>query len=140
VSVRVSVTSRPISVDSAIKDVSSSDVGGIAVFVGTVRGTSAGARRITALELEAARDLARADLERIAKTAVREHEVSNICVRHRVGRLKVGDAIVVVAVGAPHRKDAFAACRFIIDELKKTTPIWKKECGRGFEHWVEPER
>lgn len=139
-SVIVGVTSRQVSVDRAIRAVRSPAVGGIAVFIGTVRGTSTDSRRLTSLELEAAQDLATADLERIANAAARKHKVSSICVRHRIGRLRVGDVIVVIAVGAPHRKDAFAACRFIIDELKKTTPIWKKERGPGFERWVEPER
>lgn len=90
--------------------------------------------------LEAAEDLAREDIERIARAAKRRFNVAQIAVSHRVGSLGLGDVIVIIAVGATHRKDAFAACRFVIDELKKSTPIWKKELGPGWERWVKGEQ
>jgi molybdopterin synthase catalytic subunit len=90
--------------------------------------------------LESAEDLALKDLERIAEKARRRYNICNIVVRHRVGEMRVGDAIVAIAVSAPHRADAFAACKLIIDELKKSTPIWKKEIGGGKQRWVESKR
>lgn len=139
-SVTVRIAKQPVSMDRCIRMLSSAKVGGISIFVGTVRGTTDSSKRVTMMELEAAKDLAQADLERIAGIVSRRFDVTNIVVWHRIGRLKVGDIIVVIAVGAPHRKDAFSACKFIIDELKKTTPIWKKEFGPGLERWVEAER
>jgi molybdopterin synthase catalytic subunit len=91
------------------------------------------------MELEAADDLATNDMARICKEASRENVVSRIAVVHRVGRLAVGDVIIVIAVSAPHRKDAFSACRHVIDELKKTTPIWKKELDCKSSRWVDGE-
>jgi molybdopterin synthase catalytic subunit len=88
------------------------------------------------MTLEAAKDLAEADLARICDKACKMFDVNDIAVAHRIGSLRVGDVIVAICVGAPHRKDAFRACEFIIDELKKTTPIWKKEVGLGKERWA----
>lgn len=138
-SVTVNITRKKLSLDRVVRAVRSPDVGGIAVFIGTVRGRS-GSRRVTSLLLEAAEDLAKSDIERIAKAAKKRFNVARIVVSHRVGSLRIGDVIVIIAVGAPHRKDAFAACRFIIDELKKSTPIWKKEFGPGWERWVKGEQ
>jgi len=135
----VRITRRPVSVDAVIKATRSESAGGTVVFVGTVRNRSDG-MRIKRLEIEAAEELARRDLARIAGAASKRFEVCKISVCHRIGNLMVGDVIIALAVSSPHRKDAFAACGFMIDELKKTTPIWKKECGRGKEIWVEPER
>lgn len=135
----VDVTSHRISVDKVIKSVMDESAGGTVVFIGSVRNRSRGMQRVTRIELESAKDLARADLLRISKKARANFGISRIAIRHRVGRLAVGDVILVVAVSAPHRRAAFAACRYIIDELKKSTPIWKKEFGPRGSIWVQPE-
>lgn len=108
------------------------------VFIGTVRDKSDG-RRVSKMELEAADDMARDDLARICKEASKKDDVSKMAVVHRVGMLDVGDVIIVIAVSAPHRKEAFSACRHVIDELKKTTPIWKKELDGKSSRWVDGE-
>jgi len=136
VTVSARISRRPVSVDAVIKSVRSKSAGGIVTFVGTVRDNSRG-KRVTGMELEAAAELALKDLRRIASKAEKEFGTSKIAVAHRVGRLRVGDVIVVIAVSAPHRKDAFAACRFVIDELKRSTPIWKKEFDGRKKRWVE---
>lgn len=130
------VTSRSISVERVLRAVSDRSAGGTVLFIGTVRNSSEGGR-VTALELESARDLAEIDLRKIASRAGKRFAVSRVAVVHRIGRLKVGEVIVVVAVSAPHRQAAFLACKYIIDELKKTTPIWKKEFGTRSSRWVE---
>jgi len=135
----VRITKRPVSVDAVIKATQSESAGGTCVFIGTVRSRSNG-MRIERLEIEAAEELARGDLTRISGAASKRFDVCKIAVCHRIGNLRVGDVIITIAVSSPHRKDAFAACGFMINELKKTTPIWKKECGRGKEIWVEPEK
>jgi len=135
----IQITSRPIKPEEVIAEVRTPAAGGIVSFVGTVRNRSEGFR-VTEMELEAAVDLAQKDLGRIATGAGQRYKVSRISVVHRIGKLKVGDIIVVIAVSAPHREDAFGACKFIIDELKKTTPIWKKEFSGQKGRWVEELR
>jgi molybdopterin synthase catalytic subunit len=137
--IRTTITSKPISVDAALKSVSSKSAGGTVMFIGTVRDRSEG-MRVIGMELESARDLAKSDMERISNLALRKFDVLKVAVSHRIGELNVGDIIVAIAVSAPHRKDAFAACKYIIDELKKTTPIWKKELGPRKQRWVESKR
>lgn len=110
------------------------------MFIGTVRSSSKGVARVTRIELEAASALARRDLLRIAHEARSMFGISKLTIHHRIGRIKVGGVILVIAVSAPHRKAAFSACRFVIDELKKSTPIWKKEFGSHGSLWVTPER
>ena len=88
------------------------------------------------MEIESSEELAKADLERISAAALERYGVEGVSVAHRIGALKVGEIIVVIAVSAAHRAEAFEACKFIIDELKKTTPIWKKEFGSEESRWV----
>ena len=137
-SLKVAIVNRPISVDGVVRTVKSLKAGALVTFVGTVRSSSDG-MRVRAIEIEAAKDLASADLKRIGRRAMDRFDVTSLAIRHRIGKLPLGDAIVVVAVSAPHRKDAFLACEFVIDELKKTTPIWKKELGKHNERWVKQE-
>ncbi|OGS57280.1 MAG: hypothetical protein A3K60_06115 [Euryarchaeota archaeon RBG_19FT_COMBO_56_21] len=129
------VTSKPVSITRVIKSVSSPRSGGTVLFLGTVRASSRG-MKVTKMRLESAKDLAKADLRRICKAVDQKYAVNHIAVEHRVGSLSVGEIIVAIAVGAAHREDAFKACKYIIDELKKTTPIWKKEIGPARERWV----
>lgn len=135
----IKVTNKPISIDRTLKMVAGPHAGGTVLFMGTVRDRSDG-KAVSKMHIEAAKDLARADLARIANIAAEKYEVSGLSVVHRTGQLKVGEVIVAIAVSAPHRKEAFSACRFVIDELKKTTPIWKKELGRDAERWVAGRR
>lgn len=134
--VQVRITSKNVSVERVLEWVSSGSAGGTVSFIGTVRNNTGG-MKVTRMELEAATDLAEADLKRIVKESTKRFDLIRVAVHHRIGKLKVGDVIVVVAVSAPHREDAFEACKFIIDELKKTTPIWKKEFNGSRQRWVE---
>ncbi len=133
--VQVRITTEHVSVERVLNWVSSGSAGGTVSFIGTVRNKSGG-MKVTRMELEAATDLAEADLKRIVRESAKRYDLVRVAVHHRIGSLKVGDVIVVIAVSAPHRADAFEACRFIIDELKKTTPIWKKEIGPAGERWA----
>jgi molybdopterin synthase catalytic subunit len=133
--IKVSITSRPIPQSWALDAVANPRSGGSVFFFGTVRSESRG-MKVNRMTLEAAKDLAESDLRAICRRASKRFKVNDIAVMHRVGNLKVGDTIVVIGVGAPHRKDAFGACKFVIDELKKSTPIWKKEFGPKSERWV----
>jgi molybdopterin synthase catalytic subunit len=134
----VDVRDEPLSVDELLRVVGDPTAGGIALFVGTVRDHTPDAPReeVTALDYSAhptALDELRAVAERIAA----EHPVTALAAVHRTGPLVVGDLAVVVAVSAPHRAEAFAACRALIDALKARVPIWKREEFRDGSHtWV----
>ncbi|MEM2838508.1 MAG: molybdenum cofactor biosynthesis protein MoaE [Thermoplasmata archaeon] len=137
--VSVKVSSEEVDVAGVIRRVMSPDCGGISVFVGTVRDNYEG-KRVKGVNIEAYDAMAVEDLERIAKEVKDEFGVREISIHHRTGRLNVGDVIVAIAVSAPHRKEAFGACREIIERLKKTTPIWKQEFLDDGQRWAEDDR
>ena len=111
--------------------------GGTALFVGTTRNENEG-RVVERLEYEAYEAMAVEEMRRIGDEIARRWDVVAVSMVHRVGVVPVGEASVAVAVSAAHREEAFAACRYGIDTLKSTVPIWKKEYYRGGEHWVGP--
>jgi molybdopterin synthase catalytic subunit len=101
-----------------------------------VRDHNAG-RRVLWLEYEAYEEMALPLMEEIARGARARWSITSISIVHRLGRLEIGEASVAIAVASPHRREAFEACRYAIDTLKKTVPIWKKEFFEGGEAWVE---
>ena len=107
----------------------------IAIFTGTVRRESRG-RAVLYLEYEAYAEMAEDVMAQIAARLRERHEVSAISIHHRVGRVEIGEPSVVIAVSAPHRGDALAACKDAIDTLKETVPLWKKEVYEGGEEWI----
>ena len=113
----------------------SPESGGIDVFIGTVRNTTKG-KKVIKLEFEAYEPMAIAEMEKIAKQAFEKWPVQKVLIHHRTGVLEVGDVPVVIAVSAAHRAAAFDTCRYIIDTLKQTVPIWKKEIFEDGEIWV----
>jgi len=112
------------------------DAGGVVTFVGAVRDHSRG-HAIRHLEYEAYPGMAEREMEKICDEAARRWPDARVAIAHRVGHLAIGDLAVVVAAAAPHRAEAFEACRFAIDTLKETVPIWKKEFTTSGEYWVE---
>ncbi len=110
--------------------------GGICTFTGVVRDSSRG-RSVTHLEYEAYAEMAEAEIRRITDEIGERWPEARIAVAHRTGRLEIGEASVVVAVSCPHRAEAFEACRYGIDRLKESVPIWKKEFGADGESWIE---
>ncbi len=115
--------------------VSDPEAGGIVVFVGTVRRKTAG-REVVRLEFESYQPMAVRQMQIIANQAVEKFSALKISMHHRLGNLEIGGVAVVIAVSTPHRAAAFDACRFCIDELKKSVPIWKKEVFADGEIWV----
>ena len=109
--------------------------GALCVFVGVVRDHNGG-RRVLRLEYEAYEDMALTLLEGIAAEVRSRWRVTDVRIVHRLGRLEVGEASVAVAVASPHRREAFEACRYAIDTLKATLPIWKKEFYADGEVWL----
>ena len=127
------------SIDSAalLTAVGDPAAGGTALFVGTTRNENEG-RVVERLEYEAYEAMAVEEMRRIGDEIARRWDVVAVSMVHRVGVVPVGEASVAVAVSAAHREEAFAACRYGIDTLKATVPIWKKEYYEGGEHWVGP--
>ena len=111
------------------------DAGAVNIFVGTVRANTQ-AKKVMRLEYEAYEPMAVSEIQKIVDAAKLQWPVKKIAVSHRVGILTVGEIAVVVAVSTPHRKESFEACQLIIDSLKQTVPIWKKEIFEGGEEWV----
>jgi molybdopterin synthase catalytic subunit len=109
--------------------------GGINVFIGTVRDETKG-KKVIRLEFEAYESMAISEMNKIAEDVLKKWPVQKILIHHRTGILQTGDVPVIIAVGAAHRDAAFNACRYTIDTLKETVPIWKKEIFEDGEVWV----
>ena len=136
VNLTVLLTSEPLSLDAAFRAVLDPGCGGTALFVGTTRSPNQG-RQVDELQYEAYEEVARPELERVGAQAADRHGLGAVYLAHRTGIVGAGEPSVIVAASAPHRAEAFAGCRELIDELKATVPIWKKErwAGGGGE-WV----
>jgi molybdopterin synthase catalytic subunit len=131
----IRITSEPIDINACIEAVLSPDCGGVDVFIGTVRNFTGG-KRVVRLEFEAYVPMAISELNKIADDVLLRWPVQQVCIHHRTGVLQIGDVPVVIAVAAAHRAAAFDACRYAIDTLKQTVPIWKKEVFEDGEVWV----
>jgi molybdopterin synthase catalytic subunit/molybdopterin converting factor small subunit len=129
------VTEEPLSLEAVAAEVADERAGAVATFTGTVRRQSRG-REVTHLEYEAYAEMAEDVMARLAGDLEARYDLCSIAIHHRVGRLEVGEASVVIAISAPHRQDALAACKDAIDRLKETVPLWKKEVYEGGEEWV----
>jgi len=129
------VTDQPLSLDTAVAEVADERAGAIATFTGTVRRQSRG-REVTQLEYEAYAEMAEDVMAQLAHDLQERYELCAVAIHHRVGTLGIGEASVVIAVSAPHRQDALAACKDAIDTLKQTVPLWKKEIYEGGEEWI----
>lgn len=133
------LTRDPIDTAALLARTRSSD-GGVCLFVGVVRDENEG-RPTTGIEYEAYGSMAEAEIGRLLAALGRRFPQSRVEIVHRIGRLAIGEASVAVVATAPHRAEAFAACREAIDLLKTTVPIWKKEFYRdGTSDWVDPTR
>ncbi|HEY2583432.1 MAG TPA: molybdenum cofactor biosynthesis protein MoaE [Mucilaginibacter sp.] len=131
----IKISPAPLNIQSAINWIMSPESGGIDVFIGTVRNSTEG-KRVVRLEFEAYEPMAVAELEKIISQAMDKWPVQKVLVHHRIGALTIGEVPVIIAVSAAHRAAAFDACRYIIDTLKQTVPIWKKEIFEDGEVWV----
>ncbi|MBI1268743.1 MAG: molybdenum cofactor biosynthesis protein MoaE [Cryomorphaceae bacterium] len=131
----IQIVSSEIDVEACRKSAAADAAGAVVVFVGAVRDNTKG-REVVRLEYEAYVPMAIKVLGQICERAESMFGLLKITVHHRIGILNVGDTAVAIAVSAPHRKAAFDGCQFIIDELKKDVPIWKKECFTDGEAWL----
>lgn len=132
------LTRDPISLDALLAEVRAPTRGGTCLFLGTVRNATAGADAgVTAIDYSAYDAMADAELGRIVDEGRERWPDARFAVRHRLGTIPAGEASIVIAAAAPHRAEAFAACRFVIEEVKKRLPVWKKELrDDGAAAWV----
>ena len=127
---------EPIDAQALIRAVQTDVDGAVALFLGTVRDHNEG-RKVSGLEYSAYEEMALQELERVRDQALERFEITRAALVHRLGALEIGETSVAVAIAAPHRAAAFDACRFVIDTLKRTVPIWKKETYNDGEAWIE---
>lgn len=131
----VKITSDKLNIQACYDFVQHASCGGIALFVGTVRNATKN-KEVTLLDFESYTNMAIKEMQKIAERALADFEILKIAIHHAEGKLKIGEIPVIIAVSAPHRKAAFAACQFAIDTLKEKVPIWKKEHFVDGEVWV----
>ncbi len=132
----IQLTREPLERDALVAAVSHPSVGGIVVFEGVVRDNARG-KQVRYLEYDVYEQMAEQQIRMIIAQAQQQWGIERVAVAHRFGRLEIGEASVIVVVATPHRGEAFDACRYIIDTLKATVPIWKKEVATNGEEWVE---
>jgi len=129
------LSDAPLSLDRAVEEVRDDGAGAIATFSGTTRVHSRG-RDVLHLDYEAYEGMAEATMAEIADGLFARYELTAVAIHHRIGRVGIGETSVVIAVSAPHRAAALAACKDAIDELKERVPLWKKESYAGGEEWI----
>jgi molybdopterin synthase catalytic subunit len=132
---QIQISAELLDIQSCIDWVMLPESGGIDVFIGTVRNTTKG-KAVLRLEFEAYEKMAIAEMEKIAAEAISKWPIQRLLIHHRIGTLAVGEVPVIIAVSTEHRAAAFEACRYVIDTLKQTVPIWKKEIFEDGEVWV----
>jgi molybdopterin synthase catalytic subunit len=133
---RFRVTLEPLDSGRTTAAVGASGHGALATFIGLVRDHNAG-RRVLVLDYECYEPLALKAFLRIGAEAEEQWPTTRLAIDHRVGRLQIGEASVIIAAGSPHRADAFAACRYAIERIKQIVPIWKREHFEGGDVWIE---
>ncbi|MBO9617698.1 MAG: molybdenum cofactor biosynthesis protein MoaE [Niabella sp.] len=133
--IEVKISDTTLNVTACIHATADNACGGLVTFTGIVRNKTKD-KAVIRLEYECYEPMAIKEMEKIAETAIQLFAVKNVCIHHRTGTLQVGDIAVIIAINAPHREAAFDACRYVIDTLKQTVPIWKKEVFEDGEEWV----
>jgi MoaE-MoaD fusion protein len=129
------LTHGPVNLTAVVVEVVDEQAGAIATFLGTVRAQSRG-RDVIALEYEAYEEMAEEVMAEIADELTTRYALCKVAISHRLGRVEVGETSVAIAVSAPHREDALAACADAIEALKSRVPLWKKELYVGGEEWI----
>ncbi len=134
----IQVTTQELVPERIVEGLKKGTYGAVVTFLGVVRDFSDG-RKLLYLEYEAFPEMAEKKLAEIAQEVKERWSLEDIALYHRTGKLKVGEVSLVVAVAAPHRREAFEACQYAVDRLKEKAPIWKKEVWEGGSAWVEDD-
>jgi molybdopterin synthase catalytic subunit/molybdopterin converting factor small subunit len=129
------LTAEPLSLDAVVREVQRDEAGAVASFLGTVRNRSRD-RDVLYLEYEAYEGMAEEMMADLARELAARHDLLDVAIHHRVGRVEIGEPSVAIAVSSRHRAAALAACKEAIDTLKQTVPLWKKEVYEGGEEWI----
>jgi molybdopterin synthase catalytic subunit len=131
----VAITQSELDIKVITEKVYNDQSGAVSVFVGNVRNATNG-RNVLRLEFETYEKMALLEMQKIVDKAKEKWPITAASIVHRTGSLAIGDTAVIIAVATPHRTDSFAACQYMIDTLKQTVPIWKKEIFEDGEVWV----
>ena len=131
----IHISDKPLDLEKITQLVTDDACGAIDIFVGTVRDQTKG-KKVLQLDFEAYEKMAISEMAKLAEEAAERWPVKKMAIHHRVGSLRIGETAVIIAVSTPHRNASFEACKFVIDTLKQTVPIWKKEIFEDGEVWV----
>ena len=131
----IKVTSEDFSIDEIVGSIRSGGMGAIVTFIGTVRGNSKG-REVDRIEIQVYEEMAVNQLQAIREEAIAKFGVDEVAIVHRYGTLDVSDNIMMIAVGAGHRPEAFEACRYVLETIKEKVPLWKKEFTSEGDYWI----
>jgi len=132
------ITTAVLDPQRLIDHVRKDESGAVALFSGVVRNETHG-RRVLYLEYDAYPEMAERVMREIAEEAMRRWAITDVAMQHRTGKLEIGETSLLIAVSAPHRKEAFDACHSLVDRFKEVVPVWKKEVWEGGEEWIEGE-
>jgi molybdopterin synthase catalytic subunit len=135
----IEITETDFSVDEVVNRIQTDEMGCIVTFIGIVRNNSNG-KPVERIEIQIYEEMAVKQLDAIREEAISRFAIDDVSIVHRHGILKVSEKIMMIAVGAGHRVEAFDACRYVIDSIKEKVPIWKKEYTPDGEFWVEGEK
>jgi molybdopterin synthase catalytic subunit len=130
------VTAAPLDPDEAIEAVADPAAGAIDVFLGVVRNTNKG-RDVAYLEYDAYPEMAEKLMADLGQQAIDEFGLRKVALYHRIGRLEIGETSLLIAISSGHRAEAFSAGKWLVDEVKKRVPVWKKEVWSDGEEWIE---
>ncbi len=130
----IRIQKEDFSLDEELKHISKSQTGGIAFFLGVVR--EGKVDKINEIFVEVYREAAVKELERLREEAIEKFQLNDAIIIHRVGKLQIGENIVLIGTSAPHRRDALRGCDYLINQLKNRVPIWKKEISATGESWI----
>ena len=134
----IKVTREDFSIDEVVESIRSGGMGAIITFLGTVRNNSKG-RDVERIEIQVYEEMAVKQLQAIREAAIAKFDVEEVAIVHRYGILGVSDNIMMIAVGAGHRPEAFKACRYVLETIKEKVPLWKKESTPEGDYWIEGE-
>ncbi|RLG94998.1 molybdenum cofactor biosynthesis protein MoaE, partial [Candidatus Bathyarchaeota archaeon] len=135
----IRVTREDFSVDEVVASIRSGGMGAIVTFLGTVRNSSKG-RDVDRIEIQVYEEMAVKQLQAIREDVITRFGVEDVAIVHRYGSLGVSENIMMIAVGAGHRPEAFEACRYGLETIKEKVPLWKKEFTPEGEYWIEGEK
>ena len=130
------ITMAPLDTEALVGALDTTGIGAVTTFIGLVRGHNLG-RRVLHLEYEAYETLAVKGLDRIVSESLEKWPSARVAIHHRIGRMEIGEASVVIAAASPHRADGFAAARYATERIKQIAPIWKHEYFEGGDVWIE---